>query len=64
VGWRRDREEAVRRLTHLWRLLKEFGAYTWEYKAWWVMPIILVLLLLGLVAVTGSTVLSNLYALF
>lgn len=52
------------RLRHLWRLLKEFGAYTWEYKLWWLMPIVAVLLLLGFLALWGQTALVNIYTLF
>jgi hypothetical protein len=45
-------------------LLKEVGAYTWEYKAWWLIPVVGALLLLGLLAVAGQTGLANLYTLF
>ncbi len=52
------------RLKYLWRLLKEFGAYTWEYKAWWLIPVVGALLLLGLLTLVGQTSLANLYTLF
>ena len=52
------------RLRYLGRLLREFAAYTWEYKLWWLIPVVAVLLLLGLLAVTGQTALMNLYTLF
>jgi hypothetical protein len=54
----------MRTLRYLWRLLKEFGAYTWEYKAWWLIPVVGVLVLLGLLALVGQTALVNLYTLF
>ena len=52
------------RLKYLGRLAKEFAAYTWEYKLWWLIPVGLFLLLLGLAAVGGQTALANLYTIF
>ncbi|MHC5033874.1 MAG: DUF5989 family protein [Planctomycetota bacterium] len=54
----------MKRLRYLWRLLKEFGAYTWEYKTWWLIPVVGALLLLGLLTLAGQTSLANLYTLF
>ena len=52
------------RLRYLWRLLREFGAYTWEYKLWWLIVVGLVLLGLGLLTVTGQAAITNIYTLF
>jgi hypothetical protein len=57
-------ERNVGRLRYLWRLTREFGAYTWEYKAWWLIPVVGTLLLLGLLTLAGQTGLANLYTLF
>ena len=49
---------------HLGRLLREFFGFAWENKAWWIIPIILVLLLLMfLVFVTGTSA-PFIYTLF
>ncbi len=55
---------AMRFLKHLGRLLKEFGAFAWHNKAWWILPVVLVFLLLGLFIVTGQTVAPFIYTLF
>ena len=55
----------MRFLRHLGRLLKEFGVFALENKAWWLVPIVLVLLLMGLLIVSGQTVLPTfIYTLF
>lgn len=54
----------MRFLKHLLRLLKEFGLFAWHNKAWWIVPVILVLLLLGLLIVSGQTVAPFIYTLF
>lgn len=51
-------------LKHLGRLLKEFGGFAWHNKAWWIIPMILVLLLLALLIVTGQTAAPFIYTLF
>ncbi len=45
----------MRFLRHLGRLLKEIAGFAWQNKAWWIVPIVLVLLLLGLLLFTGQT---------
>lgn len=54
----------MRFFKHLLRLLKEFGLFAWHNKAWWIVPIVLVLLLLGLLIVSGQTVAPFIYTLF
>lgn len=54
----------MRFLGHLVQLLREFFGYAWKYKAWWVIPFILVLILLALVIVTGQTAAPFIYTLF
>lgn len=49
---------------HLGRLLKEFFGFAWHNKAWWIIPVVLILLLLGaLVFVTQSSA-PFIYTLF
>ena len=54
----------MRFLVHLGRLLREFFEFAWHNKAWWIVPIILVLLLLTGLVVTGSSVAPFIYTLF
>lgn len=44
----------MRFLKHLVRLLKEFAGFAWHNKAWWIVPVVLVLLLLGMLLFTGQ----------
>ncbi len=54
----------MRFLRHLGRLLREFLGFAWQNKAWWIIPVILVLLLLALVVVSGQTLAPFVYTLF
>ncbi|MDA0990782.1 MAG: DUF5989 family protein [Verrucomicrobia bacterium] len=54
----------MRFFRHLGRLLKEFMGFAWENKAWWIVPMILVLLLLGLLITTTQTAAPFIYTLF
>jgi uncharacterized integral membrane protein len=54
----------MRFIKHLGRLLAEFGQFAWQNKAWWIVPIVLVLLLLMLFIVTGTSVAPFIYTLF
>jgi len=46
-------------------LLQEFAEFLWESKAWWLVPIIIVLLLVGLLVVlSGSVVAPFIYPIF
>lgn len=52
-------------LKHLARLLREVGGFAWQNKAWWIVPIVLVLLLLGLLLFAGQTAAPTfIYTLF
>ena len=44
--------------------MAEFMGFAWENKAWWIVPIILVLLLLALLIATGQTAAPFIYTLF
>jgi uncharacterized integral membrane protein len=54
----------MRFLRHLGRLLAEMMQFAWHNKAWWIVPIVLVLLLLALLIVTGQTAAPFIYTLF
>ena len=55
----------MRFLKHLGRLVREFLGFAWENKAWWIVPIVLVLLLLAILIATSETVVpAFIYTLF
>ena len=54
----------MRMLKHLGLLLKEFFQFAWQNKAWWIIPIVLVLLCLMVFIVAGSSVAPFIYTLF
>jgi len=45
-------------------LLKEFWSYALENKAWWIFPVILILLLIGVLIFAGSATAPFIYTLF
>lgn len=49
---------------HLGRLLGEFFGFAWENKAWWIIPIVLVLLLLMFLVFATSSTAPFIYTLF
>lgn len=51
-------------LRYLLRLLKEFLGFAWHNKAWWIIPIVIVLLLMALLIVLGQTTAPFIYTLF
>ncbi|MFC1497554.1 DUF5989 family protein [Verrucomicrobiota bacterium] len=51
-------------LKYIYRLIKEFLGFAWQNKAWWIIPIIFVLLLLGLLIVSGQAAAPFIYTLF
>lgn len=54
----------MRFLVHLLRLLKEVGQFAWHNKAWWIVPMVLILLLLVFLIVAGQTSAPFIYTLF
>jgi len=51
-------------LRHLLNLLKEFFGFAAEHKKWWLIPVILALLVIGLLIVAGQTTAPFIYTLF
>ena len=54
----------MRFLRHIGILLKELGEFAWHNKAWWIVPVVLVMLLLALIVVTGQSAAPFIYTLF
>lgn len=53
-----------RRLRHAIALGRDVTAYAWAYRAWWLVPFVAVLVLLGVLIVAGSQALVMVYTLF
>lgn len=51
-------------LRHLGHLLAEIGRYAARNKAWWLVPLVIVMLILGLVIATGQVAAPFIYTLF
>ncbi|MDY0145907.1 MAG: DUF5989 family protein [Kiritimatiellia bacterium] len=54
----------MKMLKYLGRLLKEFGEFAWQNKAWWILPIVLILLLLSALILAGTSAAPFIYTLF
>jgi len=54
----------MRVLRHLGTLAGEFWGYAWKHKAWWIVPVMLVLILLALLIATGQASAPFIYTLF
>lgn len=52
------------RLRYLGRLLAEIGRFAARNKAWWMVPIVFALLLLGLLIAGGQVAAPFIYTLF
>jgi len=58
-------EIAIKRfIKHLGELLGEFFGFAWENKAWWIIPIVLMFLLLMFLVVAGQSSAPFIYTLF
>ena len=54
----------MRALKNLGRLLRELWAFAREHKAWWIVPVVVILLLVALFVVTVSAISPFIYSLF
>jgi hypothetical protein len=54
----------MRALKNLSRLLRELWAFAREHKAWWIVPVVIILLLVTFLIVGVSTVSPFIYSLF
>jgi hypothetical protein len=51
-------------LKYLGRLMKEFLGFAWHNKAWWIVPLVVVLLLMAALIFVGQTTAPFIYTLF
>ncbi|HEX2854095.1 MAG TPA: DUF5989 family protein [Opitutaceae bacterium] len=54
----------MRSLKNLGRLLGDLWAFAREHKAWWIVPLVVILLLAGVLIVSVSTISPFIYSLF
>lgn len=54
----------MRFLRHLGRLLCEIGLFAWHNKAWWIVPLVLILLLMAVLIFMGQSAAPFIYTLF
>lgn len=54
----------MRFFRHLFRLLKDFGLFAWHHKAWWILPLVVMLLLLSALIFVGQSAAPFIYTLF
>ncbi len=54
----------IRAGRHLLLLLSEIGRYAWEYRAWWIVPVTILLLLSALLVVVAGKTAPLIYAIF
>jgi len=54
----------MRRLSYLGRLMRDFWLFAWQYKAWWIIPLVAILVLLAFLAFVGQALVTNIYTLF
>lgn len=54
----------MRFLRYFARLMREFFAFAWHNKAWWIIPMIIVLLLLAVLIFVGQSSAPFIYTLF
>jgi hypothetical protein len=54
----------MRAWQNLSRLLRELWAFAREHKAWWIVPVVVILLLATLLLVSVSTISPFIYSLF
>jgi hypothetical protein len=54
----------LRKLGHLGKLLGEVWAFAWQNKAWWLIPLVVILLIMGILIFSGQAVAPFIYTLF
>jgi len=54
----------LNKFRHLGRLLSEVWAFAWQNKAWWLVPTVVILLILGVLIFSGQAVAPFIYTLF
>ena len=51
IGWRNSLKKVIRRFA----ILGELMAFLWEKKAWWLIPLVLLLILIGMLLVLAQS---------
>jgi len=51
-------------LKHVVSLLREIFQFAWQYKVWWIIPVILFSFGIGILIVAGETAAPFIYTLF
>ena len=51
----------MRFFRHLGNLMAEFVGFAWQNKAWWIVPLVVVMLALALLIVAGQTAAPFIY---
>jgi beta-lactamase regulating signal transducer with metallopeptidase domain len=54
----------MRFLRHLGRLMKEFFGFAWHHKAWWIVPMIIILLLMTILIFCTQSLAPFIYTLY
>ncbi len=54
----------MNKFLHLGALLRELWLFAMQNKAWWIIPTVLILLVLGALIVSGQAVAPFIYTLF
>ena len=57
-------DDQVSKLSNLGRLFREIFQFAMQNKAWWIVPTVLILLLLGVLIFSGQAVAPFIYTLF
>ena len=56
--------EPLSKLSNIGRLFREIFQFAMQNKAWWIVPTVLILLLLGVLIFSGQAVAPFIYTLF
>jgi len=51
-------------LKHFFRLMKDVAVYSWVNEVWWPVPLLFVLLIIGILAVTAQISAPYIYTIF
>ena len=54
----------MRTVKYMGRLFGELFAYAWQNKAWWLIPLVLILVVFGVLIAIGQTSVPFIYTLF
>ncbi len=52
------------KITHVGSLFRELWRFAMQNKAWWIIPMVLILLVLGALIITGQAAAPFIYTLF